>query len=88
MPDTHAKATASLYYAELAADYPTVIEADLFTSSDLPAHRQRLDAFEGADYERIVVPFFDDSGFVAEGNVYVLKGRGEMQRTPPATRGY
>lgn len=25
MPDTHANATAGLYYAELAADYPTVI---------------------------------------------------------------
>lgn len=51
------------------------VDADLFTSSDLPGHWQRLDDFEGADYERIVVPFFDDSGFVAEGNVYVLRAR-------------
>jgi gamma-glutamylcyclotransferase (GGCT)/AIG2-like uncharacterized protein YtfP len=59
------------------------VEADLFTSTHLGAHWQRLDRFEGADYERIVAPFYDETGVVALGNVYVVRtggresGRGE-----------
>ena len=31
------------------------VPVQLFTSDDLPAHWPRLDAFEGAEYERVVV---------------------------------
>ena len=31
------------------------VHVQLFTSPDLPAHWGRLDAFEGAEYERVVI---------------------------------
>lgn len=46
-----------------AAGYPGLrpdpfgpeVRVQLFTSDDLPAHWARLDAFEGAEYERVVI---------------------------------
>ena len=35
------------------------VAMQLFTSADLPQHWPHLDAFEGADYRRILVPVFD-----------------------------
>lgn len=49
------------------------VEAELLTSVELPAHWDRLDAFEGPDYQRIVAPFWSDEGIVGLANVYVLK---------------
>lgn len=49
------------------------VPALLFTSPDLPDRWSRLDAFEGAGYRRIVVPFFDEAGGRTVANVYVLR---------------
>ncbi len=46
------------------------VPAHLFTSRDLPSYWRRLDEFEGEDYRRILVPFFDEGGLVAVGNLY------------------
>jgi gamma-glutamylcyclotransferase (GGCT)/AIG2-like uncharacterized protein YtfP len=42
----------------------------VFESPDLPAHWSRLDAFEGEDYRRIVVPVTTGRG-TAPANIYV-----------------
>jgi len=48
------------------------VAVQVFTSDDLPAAWPRLDAFEGADYRRVVAAVtLDDGSFVA-ANVYVL----------------
>ncbi len=36
-------------------DSASPVEVSLFESDDLPKHWPRLDAFEGADYERVLV---------------------------------
>jgi len=42
----------------------------LFVSPDLEWHWSRLDAFEGRDYVRILVPVFAPSGFATVANLY------------------
>ncbi|MEE9328710.1 MAG: gamma-glutamylcyclotransferase family protein [Parvularculaceae bacterium] len=39
-----------------------VVELDIFTSSDLPDHWARLDAFEGAEYQRVIINVTRDRG--------------------------
>ena len=51
------------------ADGPAV-PVRLFESPDLPAHWPRLDAFEGVEYRRIVVPVSTAQGDLP-ANVYV-----------------
>jgi gamma-glutamylcyclotransferase (GGCT)/AIG2-like uncharacterized protein YtfP len=55
---------------------PTGAEVDVqvFTSPDLPAHWDRLDAFEGADYRRTAVLVRDASGVVSEAFIYAVEG--------------
>ncbi|MEE3718862.1 gamma-glutamylcyclotransferase [Tumidithrix elongata RA019] len=45
------------------------IKIKLFSSSDLPTHFDRIDAFEGEDYQRVLIPIFDAAGF-AIANIY------------------
>ena len=49
------------------------VPVDMFVSEDLPPHWGRLDAFEGPDYQRIVVPVFAGAGIVAVGNLYASR---------------
>ena len=49
------------------------VPVELFTSDDLPAHWERLDAFEGPDYLRIVVPVHASEGIVALANLYAVR---------------
>jgi len=42
----------------------------LFVSPDLASHWSRLDAFEGRDYVRILVPVFGSAGFSCVANLY------------------
>lgn len=58
------------------------IPVGLFESPDLPAHWSRIDAFEGADYVRILVPVRDETGIVAVANLYALSGEAD----PPGSR--
>lgn len=51
------------------------VPAYLFTSDDLPAYWDRLDAFEGDEYRRVLVPFHDDEGVRAVGYLYELVRR-------------
>jgi gamma-glutamylcyclotransferase (GGCT)/AIG2-like uncharacterized protein YtfP len=51
------------------------IASYLLESEILPAHWVDLDRFEGSEYCRILVPVFDDQGFVTVGNVYAEKLR-------------
>jgi gamma-glutamylcyclotransferase (GGCT)/AIG2-like uncharacterized protein YtfP len=43
----------------------------LFVADDLPRHWPRLDAFEGLDYRRILVPVTGARGQLAVANLYV-----------------
>jgi gamma-glutamylcyclotransferase (GGCT)/AIG2-like uncharacterized protein YtfP len=65
---------ASLGYPALIwnPDSDRRVAAQLFTSPDLRHCWDRLDLFEGESYQRILVPFYDDAGFVAVGNLYEL----------------
>jgi gamma-glutamylcyclotransferase (GGCT)/AIG2-like uncharacterized protein YtfP len=50
------------------------VPAHLLHSPDLPGHWAALDEFEGPDYERILVPFYDETGLIAVGNAYAARG--------------
>jgi gamma-glutamylcyclotransferase (GGCT)/AIG2-like uncharacterized protein YtfP len=62
---------AALGYPALILDPngPTV-EVAVFESDDLPAHWARLDAFEGAGYERVVATISTSEGELA-ASIYV-----------------
>ena len=47
------------------------VEVQVFTSADLPAHWARLDAFEGADYARVLVEL-EVEGKTARANIYAV----------------
>jgi gamma-glutamylcyclotransferase (GGCT)/AIG2-like uncharacterized protein YtfP len=51
------------------------IPSYLLTSEMLPSYWSDLDHFEGAQYCRILVPVFDEHGFVTVGNVYAERYR-------------
>ncbi len=63
---------ASLGYPALVwnPDSERRVAAHLLVSRDLPQQWERLDAFEGKAYRRILAPFYDDNGLVAVGNLY------------------
>lgn len=46
------------------------IPVHLFVSRELPEHWPRLDAFEGVEYRRILVPLFRGESFVTVANLY------------------
>jgi len=46
------------------------VAVQLLASADLPAHWPRLDAFEGPDYPRILVPVFVQGRLLAVANLY------------------
>jgi len=48
------------------------VEVALLESAGLPSAWPRLDAFEGAEYRRILVPVRDDGGVSAVANLYAL----------------
>jgi gamma-glutamylcyclotransferase (GGCT)/AIG2-like uncharacterized protein YtfP len=50
------------------------VEAWLLCSPALPAAWIRLDAFEGAAYQRVLAPFETDAGVVAVGYIYAAAG--------------
>ena len=52
---------------------PEPIPVQLLFSDELPKHWQRLDHFEGDDYERILVDFTTESGQKGKGNIYALR---------------
>lgn len=66
-----------------AAGYPgivldeagTEVHGLLFTSSDLPAHWKRIDAFEGDGYERVQVAARRADGTTVQAFVYALRPR-------------
>ena len=54
---------AALGFAALVLDETgSTVDVDLFESDDLPAHWQRLDAFEGEGYRRVVVQVQTEEG--------------------------
>lgn len=50
------------------------VPVDVFVSRELPAHWGRLDAFEGQDCRRIVVPVEGLPGGLLSCHVYVIAG--------------
>lgn len=62
------------------AGYPAIVPAAdgaevhgfVFSSEDLPAHWDRLDAFEGAGYVRVPIPARLADGSVVEACIYAL----------------
>jgi gamma-glutamylcyclotransferase (GGCT)/AIG2-like uncharacterized protein YtfP len=49
----------------------------LLTSEMLPSYWTDLDHFEGPEYCRILVPVFDQQGFITVGNIYAEKIKGK-----------
>lgn len=68
---------AVLGYPALAwsEDGPPV-PVQVFVSSDLPRHWPRLDAFEGEEYRRILVPVHGAGGVLAVANLYAVRDAG------------
>ena len=59
-----------------APDAPRV-RAHLLESAELPAHWARLDAFEGQEYQRVLVPFETETGETETGETvsgYLYRG--------------
>ncbi len=52
------------------------VPVKLLASADLPAEWARLDAFEGEEYRRILVPVFDRDTFLAVANLYEARSAG------------
>ncbi|MEM6382932.1 MAG: gamma-glutamylcyclotransferase family protein [Pseudomonadota bacterium] len=52
------------------------IEVLIFTSHDLPDHWDRLDAFEGEGYRRVVAPATLESGDVIDVSIYEVRATG------------
>jgi gamma-glutamylcyclotransferase (GGCT)/AIG2-like uncharacterized protein YtfP len=50
------------------------VEVALFMSSMLPACWGRLDAFEGGDYQRLIVPVYAGHALFTLANIYALRG--------------
>jgi gamma-glutamylcyclotransferase (GGCT)/AIG2-like uncharacterized protein YtfP len=48
------------------------VAVQVFTSSDLPAHWARLDAFEGTDYRRVAVTVIGPDGDAVETFIYAV----------------
>ena len=55
---------------------PAVVVA-MLTSPMLPGHWARLDAFEGPEYVRVLIPLSGESGFETIANLYQLAARVE-----------
>lgn len=51
------------------------IPAHLLDSPELPGFWEQLDEFEGQEYRRILVPFFDGDGSCVVGQVYADRAR-------------
>ncbi|MFA7481760.1 MAG: gamma-glutamylcyclotransferase family protein [Vulcanimicrobiota bacterium] len=49
------------------------VHGHLFTSEELPSHWARLDAFEGAGYQRVIIPAVLDDGAAVEAFIYALR---------------
>jgi gamma-glutamylcyclotransferase (GGCT)/AIG2-like uncharacterized protein YtfP len=49
------------------------VPAWAFVSPDLPDHWNRLDDFEGLEYQRIWALFWDEEGRILVGNVYAME---------------
>lgn len=47
-----------------------IVEGLIFASNDLPDHWQRLDEFEGSDYERVEIEATLESGEIVTAFVY------------------
>ncbi len=50
-----------------------MIEGFVFSSQNFPAHWADLDAFEGAEYQRVVTAVTLADGTLIEANVYALR---------------
>jgi gamma-glutamylcyclotransferase (GGCT)/AIG2-like uncharacterized protein YtfP len=48
----------------------TAVSVQLLISSQLPAHWSRLDEFEGAEYQRILVPVYRQGECLGVANLY------------------
>jgi gamma-glutamylcyclotransferase (GGCT)/AIG2-like uncharacterized protein YtfP len=46
------------------------VEGFVFISNDLPNHWQRLDVFEGEDYQRVLIPAQLSNGDIIQAHVY------------------
>lgn len=55
------------------ADDGDVIEGFVFSSENFPAHWVDLDAFEGAEYQRVLTPVTLADGAVIDAYVYALR---------------
>ena len=49
------------------------VAVHILESAELPRHWDRLDAFEGREYRRVVVPATLDDGGTILGNIYVIR---------------
>ena len=47
-----------------------LVQGQIFVSSDLPQHWERLDKFEGKDYRRVVITASLESGEQVQAHIY------------------
>ena len=52
-----------------------IVNGLIFTSTDLPNHWSRIDAFEGPDYQRVEIEATLDSGEIITTFIYRIKRR-------------
>ncbi len=65
---------AAMGYPALVLDNGAeTVAVDVFESADLPAHWERLDAFEGDEYERIVVIVTLEDGDEIAASLYAAR---------------
>jgi gamma-glutamylcyclotransferase (GGCT)/AIG2-like uncharacterized protein YtfP len=50
------------------------VPVQLLLSTQLPQHWPRLDAFEGAEYQRVLAPVYRAETFITVANLYELRG--------------
>ncbi|MEO0542475.1 MAG: gamma-glutamylcyclotransferase family protein [Pseudomonadota bacterium] len=55
------------------SDEGEAIGVHILQSPDLPAHWDRLDAFEGGEYRRMVIPVHLSDGKVIDCSIYALR---------------
>ena len=55
------------------SEHGELIAVHILEAADLPAHWDRLDAFEGDEYRRVVVPVKLDYGEMMNCSIYALR---------------
>ena len=70
------------YPAMILDESADPVPGHIFVSDNLREHWDRLDAFEGAEYERVTASVLMPDGTMVDACVYVLRDPGNRRVTP------